>query len=515
MRERSTWNRNKIASNLKRIAEDPRAMNQDHLQQQPAADKYDIGGPSDFAEDVASPAKSWKAEYGTDGNTTRNEIGMPEFRKDTFTKNDKSPGESPKRATLDVETIEKRAELTTDIARLMFKGASEDVIEDQALSLMDLSDGALRNMYQRLAAQQGDDEDSDEEEEGQSKEAQGQDDDEEEGDDAKGGQQASKKAQGQQEQKTQAQQQDKDKEGQQQDKDQQASKKASKKASQQQKTQAQEEEESESEQSKEAKGSVPPEFLEQQKKNKGDDEEEGQDKEASSMVKSAAASLLAFPAGTARNEAAKVLLLPIYKHLASKTACMDAQGQQQLLGQVQQMVQQAMQQQLAQQQQQVAQGQQQQVAQGQQPQQVAQQQLLSDEELVDQMLLDQGQEGQLFLAEESIEMVTPHMDVVGEVELTDHDQHVLSQVFASSELNDALEARALQGHSASAEPFFPAPAAPAQTRTASTRTVGTRPTAGVSTLGGVSAGGAGASGAEEISKLSSMWNSAPDVSKAF
>lgn len=513
MRERTTWNRNTIASALKKIAEDPRAMNQDHLQQQPAADAYLIGdgSPSEFAEDVHSEAKNWKAEYGADGQTSRNEIGMPNMRGDTFTNSEKSPGESPKRASFDVEAINKRAELTTDIARLMCKGASESVIEDQAFDLMDLPMSSLKAMYQRLAAQQGDED----EDEGQDKEAS--DDEDEDDVKAQQQQQAAKKAKKSQQQ-VEGDDDEDDVKAQQQ---QQAAKKAGQQQQgQKQQAQDQDKEGQDQEQSKEAKkgGDVPPQFLEQQQKMKdkakdkddeGDDDK-GQDKEAASMAKSAAASLLAFPEGVSRNEAAKVLLLPIYKHLAAKQGCQDAMAQQQLLGQVQQMVQQAMQQQQQAQQQQQGQ-QQEQMAQ--QMVQQGQQQMLSDEELVDQMLMDQGQgqDGQMFLAEGDIEMEVPNMDV-GDVVLTAQDQELLGQVFASTELSDAMEAAALQGHHTASAPHSFQPQA--QVRTASTRTVGTRPTAGVATLGGASNGG-GSSGSDEINTLTSLWNSAPDVSQAF
>jgi len=82
MRERTTWNRDRIASDLHKVAEDPRAMNQDHLTQQPAADAYDIGGPSEFAEDIHP--NNWKVERDSDGNTNRDAIGLPEFLPETF-----------------------------------------------------------------------------------------------------------------------------------------------------------------------------------------------------------------------------------------------------------------------------------------------------------------------------------------------------------------------------------------------------------------------------------------------
>ena len=141
MRERTTWNRQEIASasSQGRTAEDPRAMNQDHLSQQPAADAYVTGGPSEFAEDVHPPEGTWKAEE-SGGETKRNEIGMPEFRGDTF-----------KNAGLDEETLNKKAEVCIKVAREMLPTAAEAVVEDQAYALMHLPDVELVETHARLA----------------------------------------------------------------------------------------------------------------------------------------------------------------------------------------------------------------------------------------------------------------------------------------------------------------------------------------------------------------------------
>ena len=158
MRERTTWNRSRIASDLRKVAEDPRAMNQDHHSQQPASDAYVTGSPSDFAEDVTP--SNWKVELDGEGNTKRNEIGMPEMRP-----------ESMKEAALDPETVHKQATLATKVARAMLpKAASEDMIEDQALDLMPLTASALEGMLSRFASDEEDSEKeakkaSDEEEE--------------------------------------------------------------------------------------------------------------------------------------------------------------------------------------------------------------------------------------------------------------------------------------------------------------------------------------------------------------
>jgi hypothetical protein len=143
MRERTTWSRSVIAADKK--ADDPRAMNQDHLKQQPAADAYVTGTPSDFAEDVAP--SNWKAEY-SGGEVKRNEIGQPEMRPETFNHSEKTAAQQAE------EDLEKKANLCIKYASLVLpKTASERMLEDQALAFMHLPDAVLIDSYNRLASQ--------------------------------------------------------------------------------------------------------------------------------------------------------------------------------------------------------------------------------------------------------------------------------------------------------------------------------------------------------------------------
>jgi len=131
---------------------DPYLMNQDHVNVQPTADEYTIGGPSEFAEDVNTSSR-WREEYA-DGQVARNSVGMPEFRKDTFN--------HPEKTAAMEATLAKKANLCIKVARLMLKGASESALEDQAVSLMHMPDNELKDTFIRLAA---DDEDEGEEKE--------------------------------------------------------------------------------------------------------------------------------------------------------------------------------------------------------------------------------------------------------------------------------------------------------------------------------------------------------------
>lgn len=171
MRERTTWNRDQITASATKKADDPRAMNQDHHAQQPSADKYVIGDPSDFAEDVHPSAGTWKQEY-SGGEVKRNEIGMPEMRGDTYNHPEKT-------ASLDEETLLKKSNLCVKVARMMLpKSASQLIVEDQAFELMKLPDADLMSTHNRLAsvnASQQDDAEDEEEESGQQQSKQAKD----------------------------------------------------------------------------------------------------------------------------------------------------------------------------------------------------------------------------------------------------------------------------------------------------------------------------------------------------
>jgi len=154
MRERTTWKREEIAKRASEAkqADDPRAMNQDHHSQQPSDTEYVTGGPSEFAEDVHPSGGTWKAEEAG-GETKRNEIGMPQFRGDTFNHPEKTAKKSEDDDDVpDEETVLKKANLTTKVARhILGSDAAEEDIEAQSLALMDMPDQSLIEMANRLA----------------------------------------------------------------------------------------------------------------------------------------------------------------------------------------------------------------------------------------------------------------------------------------------------------------------------------------------------------------------------
>lgn len=158
-------------------------MNQDHISKQPSAEKYLTGDPSTFAEDVHPSAKNWKAEY-SDGQTARNEIGMPDMRDDTFNHPEVDPGSSPARggggrqaSALDEEILVKKADLCCKVARqILGPKAVEAAVEDQALALMSLSDSDIIATVNRMAQQQDEGQQQDQKQAQDQQGQQGQDD---------------------------------------------------------------------------------------------------------------------------------------------------------------------------------------------------------------------------------------------------------------------------------------------------------------------------------------------------
>jgi chemotaxis protein histidine kinase CheA len=125
---------------------DPYLMNQDHVNQQPKPDAYVTGDPSTFAEDVHPSAGTWGAEY-SGGEVKRNEVGMPEMRKDTFN--------HPEKTAADHALLLKKADICIRVAsRMLGKRAAETLVEDQAVALMHLPDEELVHTFNRLAEEQ-------------------------------------------------------------------------------------------------------------------------------------------------------------------------------------------------------------------------------------------------------------------------------------------------------------------------------------------------------------------------
>lgn len=142
MRERTTWTRDMIKQASAKTA-DPYLMNQDHVKEQPAADKYVNGDPSSWAEDVHPSKDTWEAEYAN-GQVKRDEIGLPEMRSDTFN--------HPEKTAAEKALLVKKANVAVRVARMMLGSkATEASVEDQAYALMHVPDAELVKTFNRLA----------------------------------------------------------------------------------------------------------------------------------------------------------------------------------------------------------------------------------------------------------------------------------------------------------------------------------------------------------------------------
>ena len=495
MRERTTWNRDNIkaaagtdasgkSAAMNRQA-DPYAMNQDHLGQQPKADKYLTGDPSTFAEDITEP-NTWDREY-EGGATKRDEIGLPDFRPETFNHAEKTAG-------MDEKTLIKKADLCALVARHMLKGrkfateaAAVEAVEAQSVALMYMPNADLIQTASRIATEDG-------------------------GQFPQGGSQQQQQAV-QEEQAVPpappAQQQQ-----------QQAVKqciqslqngdmagvqagiqamvtaalKSRKAADEQQQQQQQQQQAVQQDQQQVQQGQQQQAVQEGQQQQVQQQEQQALEQMLSQAIQSADYDAKPGPA----------INPPGYGGYTGPQTPKMARGRQGADQEQQQVQQQDQQQQSQQVQQQVApqgQGQQQQQAVQQAPVQAppAQQQQADDMLLDDMLGPDQGQG----MNEMDIEMESPTMDT-GEIVLSASDDEVLKTLFATQESEDAEQAQQ-QGQQKQAGMSRTASANP------STRTIGTRPTVGVSKVGGAQAPRTGS----DVNSLSNLWASAPDVREAF
>lgn len=125
MRQRLSWNEEKVADIMKQA--DPYTMNQTRTN--PPAGKYDVGGPSDFAEDQ-NKNTPWK-------NEGRTETGHP----------------APAReAVVQARKLEDKALKCITIAQRMLPGSTDEILEDQATDLMFLPEKAIMATLSRQAA---------------------------------------------------------------------------------------------------------------------------------------------------------------------------------------------------------------------------------------------------------------------------------------------------------------------------------------------------------------------------
>lgn len=467
-RERTTWNRDEI----KRVAAmpkqaDPYLMNQDHVSQNPRADKYMNGTPSSWAEDVHSP-NEWESEYAN-GQTKRNEVGEPEFRSETFNHPEK---------TASNQLLIKKADLTVKVARLMLgPKVAENLVEDQAVALMALPDSDLIETFQRLAQDQ-------EQQQGQ----------------GQGGDQQPQAAQQLEEEVQQEPAQD-----------QQQQAGMQQQALQQQCIQAIQQ------------GDMPAAMaaMQQMQQQGGQAEFPGGQWGKNNPVAASAKKPPVKKAQQGQGQGQEQQEPPAQQQQAAVPPVAGQQDQDQQQQQAG-MQQQALQQQIQALQEQIQQMQAQQQGQGGMPEGMQQEPVLAHEDaLLDEMLAPAGGGADMGGIGE-IELEPASMDV-GEIEMGPQDD-VLKTLFANQETQDAEQAQQLQSGQQQpvqnfntvvpSGPYAPHAVQANVLRSPSSRTVGTRPTVGVSRVGGASVP-AMKTASSDIDKLSNLWSTAPDVREHF
>lgn len=146
-RKRSTWsNPAEGRTAATRRNADIFTMNQEHPQ--PSATEYENGSPDSWAE-TPTENKSVEKEY-EGGRVKRNELGLGEFRDDTWAHKDSDAWNDGKKYDNMRAAAERRAMACERIARSMLRGASQDMVEATASELMSLPDQFIVASLKRL-----------------------------------------------------------------------------------------------------------------------------------------------------------------------------------------------------------------------------------------------------------------------------------------------------------------------------------------------------------------------------
>lgn len=144
-RKRTTWSESGDGSSraaaTSRTA-DPYTMNQEHPQ--PGPTDYETGNPDAWAE-TPTKNENVEAEY-EGGRVKRNEIGLGEFREDTFGK-DREFGD---RKYENKTAANRKASAAERVARAILRTSDEKLVGNQALDLMHLPAKSLVATLRRL-----------------------------------------------------------------------------------------------------------------------------------------------------------------------------------------------------------------------------------------------------------------------------------------------------------------------------------------------------------------------------
>ena len=153
MRERTTW-QNKVHTTPRQAATSRRAdiydMNMEKGRHNPSPVEYENGDPDKWAE-TPSTNKNVEAEY-ENGHVKRTEIGLGEFREDTWKHKDSDQWNGSGKYDNQRQAAERKAAGVERIARTMLRTTNESMIERLALDLMSMPAVLVEKTVARIHA---------------------------------------------------------------------------------------------------------------------------------------------------------------------------------------------------------------------------------------------------------------------------------------------------------------------------------------------------------------------------
>lgn len=150
MRERSTWKSGGPRQAATSRTADVYTMNQDR--KQPSATEYESGNPDAWAETPVSGDKMSVNEEYEGGKVKRNELGMGEFRDDTWKHKDADEWNGKGKYDNAKVAAERKALAAERVARAALRTSNDKLITAAALELMSLPNGRLAALMKHLDA---------------------------------------------------------------------------------------------------------------------------------------------------------------------------------------------------------------------------------------------------------------------------------------------------------------------------------------------------------------------------
>lgn len=148
MRERTTWKSGGPRQAASSRRADVYTMNQDR--KQPAVNEYESGNPDQWAETPVSGEKMSVNEEYEGGKVKRNELGMGEFRDDTWKHKDSDEWNGKGKYDNAKVAAERKALAAERVARAALRTSDDKLVTAAALELMSLPNGRLAALMSHL-----------------------------------------------------------------------------------------------------------------------------------------------------------------------------------------------------------------------------------------------------------------------------------------------------------------------------------------------------------------------------